>query len=148
MPLTKEEKFQRRISRKVEKKNEKIKADYPLFFDQFKTTYEREEWNTIEKQSWSCERLFEGLDCFTWRTWFKIEIYKRALTNIGRRDLIFQSYKKYYKFDLGNEMLANLLCQELFKLTEYSPRQVAEYIEDKTKVTFGQLIKDAAIINP
>lgn len=110
------EKFNRKIERRVKKKNEKILIKYPLFYEQYKTDFKTEE-NGVLESAYTCEQLFERLNYLKWRNTFKIEIAKRILTNLGRRDLIYRRYYIYFKFhrqitnllDDLNSTIANLL---------------------------------------
>jgi len=151
MPLNEDQKFIRRIKQRVKKKNDKLRERYPLLWQQWATDYETEETIKIEQQGWSFERWCENFDMLSWQTWFKIEMAKRVITRAGRRDLIFQAYRiyfKYYHFRNQNYALIDLLIQALSNLTGCKPLQISMCIEKKTEKIFEDLKDQSGIHKP
>lgn len=128
-----------RIKAKVTRHNNKMNARFPLFADQFKTTYKEEE----KKKIIAINSWYEQKDRMIKRhaeQWMYIELMKRQLIEYGHGndvDFAYSMWLKYYRFGTGlhngNEFLADTLTGMIAKLWCCIPLEVYFYFKDKAK---------------
>jgi len=128
------------IKTAVTKHNNKVAKRYPLFAEEFSTTYEEQELKKVTAIV-NYEQSTEGRDELHANNWTIIEACKRVLIEAGHSFDIFRAYQTWLSFNRhgnsrhnGNEFLADTLVRLVAELWLCIPLEAHRAVEKQIKI--------------
>lgn len=127
-----------KINQRVKRINKKIRQNYPLFFDHFKTDFDTEKQNAINKKLAFQEWLKEN-DAFQVKQLEDVVKYIKIARCEGLNENIIKTFHFVMNLGLGTEYLLDGMCRSLAEKWNVQPYQAHEKIEQWQQIsTYNQ----------